>query len=153
MAKVFNSTEEIRNYVLSRMDVAVKRVQEKVYDVCSRFLNMFYGEYNPMVSERTYQVFNSLVKSDVRRSGDTVEAEVYFDLSALSHPRQYIGQDGRTVYANWSESQIMESVMTGATHGGRADGTAVYIESLGMVSPQAIQWLKQELIACGVPVR
>lgn len=153
MSMVFNSTEEIKAYVLSRMDVAVRQVQEKVYDVCMRFLNVFYGEYSPTVSERTYQIFNSLVKSDVKRSGNSVEAEVYFDLSALSHPRSYVGQDGRIVHANWSESQIMASVMTGSTHGGRTDGTPVYIESLGVVSPQAVQWLKQELIACGVPVR
>lgn len=148
----FNSVTELEKYVIQRMQPAVKAVQEKVHQIIFNYLNAFYGEYAPSVYERTYQVLDSLVKSDVVRKGNGWEGEVYFDLSALNHPRQYIGQDGRTVYANWSEPKILHSVMVGGTHGGKVGGIPVWLEAMDTVNPAWIQWLKQELIAAGIPI-
>lgn len=144
---------EIKKDILKKMPKAVRVVQEKVHDVCTKFLNMFYGEYDPYVAIRTYQVFNSLVKSDIRSTGNGFEADVYFDLSALNHPSSYMGQNGIMVHRNWSESEIMSSVMTGSTHGGRADGTPVFTEADAQVAVKARQWLAQELRAAGIPIR
>lgn len=152
MSKTFGSGAEVKAYVLKQMQPAVKEVQEKVHDVCTKFLNVFYGEYEPSIAIRTYQVFNSLTKTEVKKRGNGWEAEVYFDLSKLNHPKQYIGQDGRTVTMGWNENQVMHSVMIGHAHGSKPGGTAVYTEALEQISPQAVQWLKQELIAAGIPV-
>lgn len=155
MAKSFGSGAEIKSYIIAQMKPAVKEVQEKVYDVCTKFLNVFYGEYEPQVSIRTYQLFNSLVKTDVRKSGNGWTADVYFDIGALSHPTSYTGQDGRLVQKKWSEDKIMTTALKTGTHGGTwtgVGGIAIWDESLGVISPQAIQWIKQELIAAGIPV-
>lgn len=148
----FNSVAELKSYIIKRMQPAVRNVQEKVHQIMFNWLNAFYGEYDPSVYIRTFQVLDSLVKTNVVSTGNGYEGEVYFDLNALSHPRQYIGQDGRTVYANWDEGTILNSVMTGSTHGGVVGGTAVWTEAMSVITPECIQWLKQELIAAGIPI-
>lgn len=149
----FNSVAELESYVVQRMQPAVRAVQEKVHQIIFNNAQAFYGEYEPHVAERTYQVLNSLVKSDVVRKGNGWEGEVYFDLSRLSHPRSYIGQDGRTVISNWSEAKILHSAMVSGTHGGAVPGIPIWLEAMDTVNPAWIQWLKQELIANGIPVR
>lgn len=149
----FDSVEALEAYVVQRMQPAVRNVQEKIHQIIFNYLNAFYGEYEPSVAIRTYQILDSLVKSDVKRSGNGWEAEVYFDLGRLAHPRSYIGQDGRTVHANWSEAKILHSVMVGGTHGGAVSGLPVWSEAMNTVNPAWIQWLKQELIAAGIPIQ
>lgn len=146
-------TSEIKKDILRKMPKAIAAVQKKVDDVCAKYLNVFYGEYEPSVAIRTYQVFNSLVKSDIRRTGNGFEADVYFDLSALNHPISYTGQNGMTVNRNYSESSIMSSVMIGSTHGGAVGGTPVFTEADAQVAANARQWLAQELRAAGIPIR
>lgn len=145
--------DAIKKDVLNKMPKAIVAVQNRVHDVCTKFLNVFYGEYEPSVAIRTYQVFNSLVKSDIRRIGNGYEADVYFDLSALNHPVSYTGQNGMTVNRNYSESAIMSSVMIGSTHGGAVGGTPVFTEADAQVAANARQWLAQELRAAGIPIR
>ena len=149
----FNSVAELESYVIQRMKPAVQAVQEKVHQIIFNYLNAFYGEYEPSVAIRTYQVLDSLVKTNVVSTGKGWEGEVYFDLGRLSHPRQYIGQDGRTVTSDWSEGQILASVLTGATHGGAAGGIPVWSEAMGTINPAWLQWFKQELIAAGIPIQ
>lgn len=149
----FNSVAELESYVIQRMQPAVRAVQEKVHQIIQKYLEQFYGEYQPSVAVRTWQVFNSLVKTAVVRSGKGWEGEVYFDLGALNHPPSYIGQDGRTVKKGWSEAEILASVMTGATHGGATGGVPVWTTAMGEINPQWVSWFKQELIAAGIPVQ
>lgn len=149
----FNSVAELELYVVQRMHPAVRAVQERVHQIIQKYLEQFYGEYQPSVAIRTWQVFNSLVKTAVVRSGKGWEGEVYFDLGALSHPSSYIGQDGRTVTKGWSEGAILASVMVGATHGGATGGVPVWTNAMGEINPQWVSWFKQELIAAGIPVQ
>lgn len=149
----FNSVAELENYVIKRMQPAVSAVQEKVHQIIFNYLNAFYGEYEPSVAIRTYQILDSLVKSDVVRKGNGWEGEIYFDLSRLSHPSRYTGQDGRTVTSDWSEAKILHGVLVSGTHGGAVPGIPVWLEAMDTVNPAWIQWLKQELIANGIPVK
>lgn len=149
----FDSIAELENYVVQRMQPAVRNVQEKIHQIIFNYLNAYYGEYEPRVAIRTYQILDSLVKSDVKRSGNGWEAEVYFDLGRLSHPRRYTGQDGSLVTSDWSEARILHGVMIEGTHGGAMPGLPVWSEAMNTVNPAWIQWLKQELIAAGIPIQ
>lgn len=153
MAKTFNSVAELEAYVIKKMQPAVKEVQEKVERIAFNMLQTFYGEYEPVVAIRTYQVLNSLVKTNVIRTGNGWECEVYFDLGALNHPKSYIGKNGKVVTSDWSEEEILSSVMTSGTHGGAIGGIAVWNELMDIIDPSCIQWLKQELISAGIPIQ
>ena len=61
----FSSMEELRTYILSRSKVAVQLAQEKIYQVISRFVKEYYTEFSPELYDRTYQLFRSLVKTDI----------------------------------------------------------------------------------------
>ena len=144
---VFRSVKDFETYVLKKTDNAVKKAQEKVYKILDLYLQRFYNEYDPVVYERTYQLMKSLVKSDVRKVGNEVKAEVYFNLS-------YIYNTG----ANPSAEQVMAAADYGR-HGAMglavADfkGTSIWHESLAMLDAEAISTLKNMLIAEGIPIR
>lgn len=150
----FNSVAELESYVIQRMKPAVQAVQDKVHKIIQNYLYAFYGEYDPNVYVRTWQVFDSLVKTAVVRKGNGWEGEVYFDLGALNHPTVSTGKHGEEVVREWSEAKILHSVMVGATHGEKGPaGIPVWTTAMGDISPDWIQWLKQELIANGIPVK
>lgn len=154
MIKIFNSVAELKSYVIMQMKPAVEAVQEKIHRIIENYLYAFYGEYQPSISVRTWQIFDSLVKTSVVQNGNGWEGEVYFDLDALNHPKRYIGQDGSTVVtSDWNEIEILSSVMTGATHGGAIGGIPVWTTAMGDINPEWIQWFKQELIANEIPVQ
>ena len=44
-----------------------------------------YAVYTPKVYERTYALIDSITVSDVRIKGSTIEFEIYFDPTKLSH--------------------------------------------------------------------
>ena len=87
----FDSVDALKSYILSRMQPAVQKAQEQVYQVIDRFVKEYYAEFSPEVYERTYQLYRSLVKSDIKSTGNGYEACVYFDIGALDYAMKTIG--------------------------------------------------------------
>lgn len=123
--------------------------QEKIYQILDMFVKEFYSDYDPVMYERTYQLYRSLVKTDVYLIRNGYEAEVYFDLSSLNY----------ITGAKPSGEQVMDAAAYGG-HG--ADGLRVVSGKSGadiwngvipVLSTEAINILKEELIAQGVPIR
>lgn len=137
---IFNSEAELRNYILDRSRDAIVIAQEQVYQLIGRFLNQYYNEFSPSMYERTYQLLCSLVKSEVRSTGNGWEAEVYFDASALNYTT-----------GTWSGEEVLESAAHGS-HGGYVSGTAVFDDPVEQLSSDYIEILKRSLIQAGIPV-
>lgn len=134
---------------------AITDVEERaVYRIIKDTLDKFYGEYTPKEYKTTLQVLNSLVRSGVMGGGGHYKASVYFDVGALSHPRPAMGMSGEMHDVNWSEGQILDSVMKWGTHGVLGGGgTAVWTESHdAKIAPELIEKLVDSLRAHGVPV-
>ena len=125
---------------------AVAQAENRVYAIIKRFLVEFYQEYDPLVYERTRQFLHSLVKSDVRKTPNGYEAEVYFDLD-------YMYETG----ANPSGEQVMQAAEWGR-HGAMglmvADfkGASVWHEPLEILDVEAINILANMLKAEGIPL-
>lgn len=154
MAKSFGSGAEIKSYIIAQMKPAVKEVQEKVRKTFEDYLYAYYGEYQPVVSERTWQLFDSLVKTNVVRTGNGWSASVYFDIGALHHPESYWSNDW-FVEKKWSEDEIMTTALTSGTHGGTwtgVEGLKIWDESHDCISKEWLKWFKSALIAAGIPV-
>lgn len=160
----FNSLDELKNYILSRSQVAIEQAQEKVAMIINHFLTEYYREFEPEVYVRTYQLLRSLIKSDVKCTGNGWYAEVYFDLSALDYstrvvPAQFAWASGDNTYHRqpWNGGNtawVLGTAMTGGLpHGGYTGGTAIWTESMKVLNKEAIKILKEKLIAAGVPVR
>lgn len=145
---VFKNEEQLKSFLLQKCKNALIKSQEQVYQIINRFVKEFYAEYNPEMYERTYQLFSSLVKSDIIQTGSRYEAQVYFDLSSLDY----------VTGARPSGEQVMGAAEWGR-HGAMglavADfkGTSIWHEPLEILNAQAINILKKMLISEGIPIR
>lgn len=166
----FNSVEALKNYILTHSQVAVDIAKEKIALIINHFLTEYYKEFEPEVYVRTYQLLNSLVKTDVKLVGNEWVAEVYFDLDALDYSTRivphgqpwsgYAKPENTYHREDWEDKNtkwVLETAMTGGNtgnpHGGYASGTAIWTESMRVLSKEGIKILKQELIKAGIPVK
>ena len=100
MATVRNMAE-LEKALNNTMYMAIKKAQQSVYDVIQDFIKEYYKEkvfrdengnasMIPKVYDRTFQFFNSLVKSEIKKISGGWECEVYIDYESLD----YIGHSG-----------------------------------------------------------
>lgn len=160
----FNSYNELEKYILSKSQVAIKLAQDKVANIINHFLTQYYNEFSPLFYLRTYQLLNSLVKTDIKSTGNGWVAEVYFDLSALDYsirvvPIQFPWADHHSTFhrKEWTganDAWVLETAMTGELpHGGAYGGTAIWTESMKELTKGKIEILKKALIDAGIPVK
>ena len=160
----FDSTDALKNYILTHSEVALEKARDKVAMVINHFLTQYYKEFKPEVYVRTEQLLRSLIKSRVELTPNGWAAEVYFDLDALDYstrvvPARFTGASSNNTYHrdDWTKENdawVLETAMTGEyPHGGWADGTAIWTESMKVLSKQGIDLLKQELIKAGIPIK
>lgn len=141
----FTSTEQIKQYLLSRTKTAVAEVQEKVREIFQDFLDMYYDDYDPKEYVRTYQLLNSLVKSDIEPTGSGYRAVVYFDIDGL----EYEEATGR---------QVAETASYGR-HGAESESVAgysginIWSHPLWVITEEQRAIFKNALIKAGIPVR
>lgn len=159
----FSSTNELKNYILTHSQVAVEKAREKVALVINHFLSEFYKEFDPDVYERTEQLLNSLIKTDVVSTANGWVAKVYFDLNELDYSWKLVNGQ-RVEKKNWShigdtnsDEQVLETAMIGDyPHGGykgASGNTQIWIESMKILNKNGIKMLKEELIRAGIPVK
>lgn len=145
---VFNSEAQLKAFLMPKIQNAVIKAQEQVYQIVDRFVKEFYAEFSPEMYERTYQLYRSLVKSDIISTGNGFEAEVYFDLSSLDY----------VTGARPSGEQVMGAAEWGR-HGAMglavADfkGTSIWHDPLEILDAEAINILKRMLISEGIPIK
>lgn len=98
------SVKELEKFMEQRITYALKQVQNEVYKVIQDFIRQYYDEQvfeqpdgsftnRPVQYSRTFQFFNSLVKSEIKKSGNTYYCEVYIDPTQLD----YYAHDGLEV--------------------------------------------------------
>ena len=146
---VFKNENDLKIYLLEQCREALKMAQDEIYHIINQFVKEFYRDYSPEMYERTFQLYNSLVKSDIVRIGNGYRAEVYFDYGTLEY----------LTGAKPSGKQVMDAAAYGE-HGayglhveyGRI-GTSIWTDPMRILSNEAIQILKKRLIEAGIPIR
>lgn len=144
----FKNEAELKKFLLPKCKNALIKSQEQVYQIINRFVKEFYVEFSPEVYERTYQLYKSLVKSDIIPIGNGYKAEVYFDLSELDY----------MTGARPSGEQVMGAAEWGR-HGAMglavADfkGTSIWHEPLEILNTEAINILVKMLKSEGIPIK
>lgn len=150
---VFKTTDELKNYILSRSELAVQETKEKVFKIIFNVVAQYYNEFQPEYYQRTLQLLFSLVDTDARKQGNGFVAEVYFDVDSIDYQ---IGKLNRGCSDDWDDEKIINEIMIGGSHGGYIapnGNTKVWTESIGILNAELIQILKQELIKNGIPVK
>lgn len=145
---VFHSIEEVKQYILSKSSAAVEIAEQKVFEIMKSVMSQFYGEYDPILYDRTSQLLNCCVKSGVVSTGNGWKAEVYFDAGML----------GYLTGAQPSGEQVLEAASEGL-HGAAGlyvadfSGTPIMDESISKVASVIFPVMKAALIAAGIPVK
>ena len=64
---------------------AIIIAQSKVYQCINSFIKEYYTEYTPISYKRTYSFYNSLVKSDIRKTKSGYICEIYIDTRKMNY--------------------------------------------------------------------
>lgn len=146
---VFKNEKQLKAFLLQKCKNALIKSQAQVYQIIDRFIKEFYVDYSPEMYERTYQLYRSLVKSDIKLTGNGYEAYVYFDLDSLDY----------VTGAKPSGEQVLDAAAYGG-HGAEGlkvvsgnSGVSVWNTPKEMLDAHAIEILKRMLISEGVPIK
>lgn len=152
---IFNNTKELKSYIFKKSESAMIQAQSKVYQIVNTFVKEFYVGYSPAQYERTYQLYQSLIKSDVQISGNSVTATVYFDASRLDYYMKMINGKESPNHGWSAETVLNVAMISGVPHGGYspAGGNGIYLEAIAKLNQEAIKVLKDSLVSAGIPIR
>lgn len=168
---VFDSYDELEEYVLEQARKSLIQIQEQIYAIIDRFVKQYYAEYPPEVYERTYQLYRSLVKSEIRKEGNGYVCEIYFDVTKLNYEMKrftkwvnvygaYVNPythesnaDGWFYNKGHDEQKTLETAMLSGTHGGYGKGTAIWTESMKVINRKKMQIFKKFLKQNGIPIK
>lgn len=145
----FKNEAQLKSFLLAKCKNALIKTQEQVYQVIDRFVKEFYADYSPELYERTYQLYRSLVKSDIVQTGSGYRAYVYFDLGSLDY-----------IYgARPSGEQVMGAAAEG-WHGadgllvkGGDTGVSIWNDPKEILDANAINILERMLKSEGIPIK
>jgi hypothetical protein len=144
----FKSEAQLKSFLLKKCKTALINAQEKVYKIIDLHVQRFYADYAPEMYERTYQLMHSLVKSDIRSTGNGYEVEVYFDLGSI----------GYSTGLQPSGEQVMGAAAYGG-HGAAGlkvvygGGANIWVTPKDILDAEAVSILAQELMAAGIPIK
>lgn len=155
---VFKNENQLEKFLLQKCRTAVIGTEQKVHNIIDKCLRQFYAQFEPDEYKRTEQLLHSLVKSEVKKVGNSYEASVYFDVDGLNYQNGWIETKSGLGYANWDKDTILDVVMTGSysglPHGGYAKGTAIWTKSQATIKTLGgvFEMLERELKMIGVPI-
>ena len=145
---VFKNEAQLKSFLLGKCKSALIKAQEQVYKIIDIYVQRFYADYDPIMYERTYQLLHSLVKSDIRSTGNGYEAYVYFDFNSLNY----------LTGSNPSGKQVIDAAAYGG-HGADGfkvvygSGEDIWFTPKEILDAEAVEVLKNMLIAEGIPIK
>lgn len=166
----FKTQSELENYLLQKMKNAMIKTQERVYQIINRFVKEYYTEFTPEVYKRTYQLYRSLVMSEIVQEEKGYKCYVYFDLDKLDYQMKNftkikveggylnpythrVSPDGSFPNPKGSAEKTLTAAAHG-THGGlKVGSTAIWDDPMKIINAEAINTLKEMLISEGIPVK
>lgn len=142
---VFKNQKELEKFVLKQSRQALMKAQEKVHNIIKKFLYQFYGEYHPQAYQRTRQLLESLVLTQIVTDGKGYKAEIYFDVDGLNY------EDGK-----WTEEEVFDVAMNYEfPHGAWIDagGKPIWKSAKPKLDAEAVDILVDMLKAEGIPIK
>ena len=126
----FKNESQLKKFLMGKCTNAVANVERKVHEEFAGNLNQFYTEFRPEEYIRTGALFDSLEVTGVKRAGNRVTTEIYFNIPTYRHGWVPL-QSGTFGYSYWTDDYILDVAMTGKfPHGGYEGGTAIWSSSM-----------------------
>lgn len=140
----FKNETQLKRFLMEKCANAVSNAERKVHEEFAGNLNQFYTEFRPEEYIRTGALFDSLEVTGVKRAGNRVTTEIYFNTPSYKHGWVPL-QSGGLGHSYWTDDYILDVVMTGKfPHGGYEGGTAVWTDSMAKLGGR--QGIKNLLI-------
>lgn len=144
----FKNEAQLKAFLLAKCKNALMKTQAKVYEIIDEFVAEYYADYDPVMYQRTYQLYHSLVKSEIVSTTNGYETQVYFDFNNLDYDT-----------GAWpSGKQVMDAAAYGG-HGAEGlrvvygSGVNIWHTPKNILDAQAINILKNMLISEGIPIK
>lgn len=153
MGIVVKSMSDLTKILESRIQQALKMTQQEIFEVIQQHIRDYYKEpvfrngtsAIPMLYDRSYKLLNSLIKTDIIKSGGTISCSVEINPNYLDY--QYIGgASGLDVMLSSEQS----------FHGWSVEGDIrIWSDSLAELGlkPGILYIMKNNLKKYGVPVK
>jgi hypothetical protein len=162
----FNSSEQLKQYILSRLQNVIQEEQDKIYRVLDECLKRYYSEFDPAFYERTYQFLHSLVRTNIVSTGNGYRAYVYFDYGSLDYsyksfssginpfnPKQQ-SLGGSNWFANpKGDGYKVVLAASEGTHGGYCSGTSTWKVPIQKLLSEFSNDIKASLEKNGIPIK
>lgn len=153
MAKLFKNEKDLERFLLEKCKAVIAETENKIYADIKSVLVQFYQEFTPDEYIRTRQLLHSLVKSNIKKTRNGYEAEVYFDAGLMDYEKGVVQTQHGTGYATWSGETVLNVAMdSNVPHGGYASGTSVWPVSMDKIG-NVWKLLEQKLRAQGIPIK
>ena len=148
---IIKNPNDIIKILDARVSQALRMTQDEIYKAIMKELNNYYhepvfhgGSSIPVIYKRLYKMLNSIVKTDIVRSGDSFNCTVGVDEGYLNYTYPG-GATGQEVW-EWANAN---------THGGTIRGNLkVWDNAIDCLGGEQgiINLMKQNLKKCGVPI-
>ena len=127
---IFKNEAQLKKFLMEKCTNAVANAERKVHEEFAGNLNQFYTEFRPEEYIRTGALFDALEVTGVKRAGNRVITEIYFNTPSYEHGWVPL-QSGGYGYSYWTDNYILDVAMTGKfSHGGYEGGTAIWTDSM-----------------------
>lgn len=153
MATVIRSMSDLTKIIESRIQQALKMTQREIFEVIQQHITDYYKEpvfrngtsAIPLLYDRSYKLLNSLIKTDIIKSGNTISCSVEIDPNYLDY--QYMGgASGLDVMLSANEQ----------FHGWSVEGDMqVWDDAMAELGlkPGILYIMKNNLKKCGISVK
>jgi hypothetical protein len=146
----FKNENELKAFFMQKCKNAIMQTQNKVYAIIKKALVEFYGDYDPVLYERTYQLLHSLVKSEIRQVRNGYRADVYFDLSSIDYMTGNMPTGHQVMKA--AEHGMHGAVGKDLQYVAGNSGVDIWNSPMQKIDAQVIDMIVRELKAQGIPV-
>lgn len=152
MATVIRSMSDLTKILELRIQQALKMTQQEIFEIIQEHIKDYYKEpvfrngtsAIPMLYDRSYKLLNSLIKTDITKSGGTISCSVEIDPNYLNY-RYMGGASGLDVMLSTEQ----------AFHGWSIEGDMrIWSDSLAELGlePGIRYLMKKNLKKCGINV-
>ena len=87
---VITSKLQLKLALEEKIGKSMQDLKEHIYNTVDEFLQEFYGEFTPVMYERTKQFLHSLVATEVVYTGSGFEFKVYIDYSKVNYRQKKV---------------------------------------------------------------
>ena len=150
MAQVISGISELKRILQNRTSYALKSTRNEIFKVFQKHIVEYYhepvfdGSSIPKRYDRLYKLLNSIIKTDIIISGNSISCTVEIDRDYLNYTYPE-GATGQEVW-EWANAN---------THGGTVEGNLkVWNDALDELGGREgiMRLMKNNLIKYGIPI-